>query len=176
MTDAFMAEIRIVPFSFAPTGWAFCDGQHLSISQNSALYSLIGTSYGGDGITNFALPDLQGSLPVGAGQGAALSNYDVGQAGGVPYVTLTEQQVPQHTHTVTATQSPGTANSPVGAIWAEPRYGRVAEKAYTIDTPDTQMSPGAFSSVGENLPHNNLPPYLALNFIICLVGIYPPRS
>jgi microcystin-dependent protein len=171
-----MAEIRIVPFNFAPIGWAFCDGQLMSIAQNSALFSLLGFTYGGDGKTTFALPDLQGSLPVGAGQGASLGNYDVGQTGGEASVALTEQQIPSHTHVVSATNGPGSTNSPVGASWAEPRYGRVTENAFSLATPDTQLSPSAFSSAGQGWPHNNMPPYLSLNFIICLVGTYPPRS
>lgn len=173
MADAFMAEIRIVPFTYAPTGWAFCDGQLLSISQNTTLFSLLGDVYGGDGQLTFALPDLRGSLPVGVGQGATLSNYDIGQTGGVASLPLTEQQIPPHSHTVKAANAPGDTNSPVAATWATPRYGRAAETAYTLDTPDTQLSASAFASVGRTLPHNNLPPYLALNFIICVQGTVP---
>ncbi|MDT4943135.1 MAG: hypothetical protein QOJ34_3224, partial [Pseudonocardiales bacterium] len=143
-------------------------------NQNTALFSLLGNAYGGDGKSNFALPDFRGVLPVGAGQGASLGNYDVGQTGGAGSVALTEQQIPYHTHFVSATDGPGSTNSPVGASWAEPRYGRVTEKAYTLATPDTHLSTSAFSSVGQNQPHNNMPPYLALNFIICLTGIFPP--
>jgi microcystin-dependent protein len=175
MTDAFTAEIRIVPFTFAPPGWAFCDGQLLYITQNADLFSLIGNFYGGDGRTTFAVPDLRGSLPVGVGQGATLSNYDIGQTGGAAAVGLTVQQIPAHTHMVKAANAPGDANSPIAAAWASPRYGRVTEKAYAQGTADTQLSPSAIASVGQNHTHNNLPPYLALNFIICLQGTYPPR-
>jgi microcystin-dependent protein len=176
MADAFTAEIRIVPYTFAPTGWAFCDGQLLAITQNAGLYSLIGNFYGGDGQTTFALPDLRGSLPVGVGQGATLSNYDIGQTGGAAAVALTEQQIPVHTHTVAASTAAGDTNSPVAATWASPRYGRVTEKAYASGTGDTQLSAAAFASVGLGHAHNNLPPYLALNFIICLGGTFPPRT
>jgi microcystin-dependent protein len=176
LEDAFTAEIRIVPYSFAPSGWAFCDGQLLNISQNMALYSLLGNYYGGDGTSTFALPNFRGSVPVGAGQGPSLENYGLGQTGGAGSVALTEQQIPYHTHFVSAADGPGSTNSPVDASWAEPRYGRVTEKAYSLGTPDTHLSTSAFSSVGQNQPHNNMPPYLALNFIICLTGTFPPQQ
>jgi microcystin-dependent protein len=173
MTDAFTGEIRIVPFNYAPDGWVVCNGQLLSITAFPTLFTVLGTKYGGDGITTFALPDLRGSLPIGMGQGPTLSSYDIGQSGGLSAVAITEQQIPQHSHVVSASVVTGETNSPIAATWASPRYGRVQEKAYTLDAPNTQLSPSAFASVGQNLPHNNLPPYLVLNFIICLDGILP---
>jgi microcystin-dependent protein len=176
MTDAFVGEIRIVGFNFAPRNWALCDGQLLAVAQNSSLFSLIGTFYGGDGRSTFALPDLQGSLPVGTGQGDQLSAYAVGQTGGAASVALTESQIPAHRHTVSAAERLGSNNAPAGGLWAQPRYGRVGEMAYTLASPDVQLNPAAFAGGGGNQPHNNLPPYLALNFIICLAGVFPPRS
>ena len=177
MSDPFVAEIRVFAFNFAPQGWALCDGQILPISQNTALFSLLGTTYGGDGKSTFALPNLQGSMPIGPGQGAVLSNYyDLGQRGGAAAVSLLSMEIPSHTHTVSAAMGPGTTNAPGGNIWAGPRFGRAAELAFaTPGSPVVAMSPQAISSVGGQ-PHNNLPPYVTLNFCIALQGIYPPRS
>jgi len=174
MSDAFIGEIRMVPFNFAPRGWAFCDGQLVPIGMNTALFSLLGTTYGGDGRSTFALPDLQGSFPVHPGRGPGLTERQLGERGGAESVELTESQLPVHTHTVQATAALGTVNSPANAIWAEPRYGRAVEAAYAGSAGVT-MSPEAMSSVGGNQPHNNLPPYTVVNFIIAMEGLYPSR-
>ncbi|TFB75339.1 phage tail protein [Cryobacterium glaciale] len=175
MSDPFVGEIRIVPFNFAPKNWALCNGQLLPLSQNIALFSLLGTTYGGNGSSTFALPDLQGSIPMHQAQGPGLSWRQLGEKAGDDSVTLTEAQMPAHTHTIQATAAAGTVNSPSNAIWAEPRYGRSTEKAYAASAGVT-MSPAALSTAGSSQPHNNLPPYLVVNFIIALQGIFPPRQ
>jgi microcystin-dependent protein len=174
--DPFVAEIRIFPFNFAPKGWAFCDGQILSISQNTALFSLIGTMYGGDGISTFALPNFQGAAPLQAGQGPGLSLYDQGQTGGQPTVTLLPSQIPSHQHSAVAnTGDPVTVN-PANQTWSVPGAERGLNLYHSNAGAAPQMSPQALSTSGGNLPHNNMPPYLALNFCIALQGVYPPRS
>jgi microcystin-dependent protein len=177
MSDQFVGEIRIFGFNFAPTGWALCDGQLLPISQNTALFSLLGTYYGGNGTSNFALPNLQGSAPLQQGQGPGLSPYDLGQVGGEPTVTLLTNQIPAHTHTPGCLNGAGTSNSPAGHILASAMVGRQGESRYTAG-PGTSpnMSPQALQLTGGNLPHNNMPPYLTVNFCIALQGIYPSRS
>ncbi len=177
MSDPFVAEIRIVGFTFAPTGWATCDGQLLPISQNTALFSLLGTTYGGDGRSNFALPNLQGSAPLQAGQGNGLTLRDLGEIGGEQTVTLLTSEIPAHTHTVHANTGTGQVD-PSGNVWGEAGSQRPAPNFYTPRVPakDVSMSPGAVSAAGGNLPHNNMPPYLGLTFIIALQGIFPARS
>jgi len=174
MADPFVAEIRIFPFNFAPKGWAFCDGQLLSISQNTALFSLLGTTYGGNGKTTFALPDLQGSAPihVGANQpGPGLSLYDLGETGGTDTVTLLLSETPTHTHNITAqTIDQGDNRIP------SPTLNLGNTQMYSNANPDSTMDPAALSLYGNNQPHNNLQPYLTLNFNIALQGVYPPRS
>jgi microcystin-dependent protein len=173
MADPFVAEIRIFPFNFAPKGWAFCDGQLLPISQNTALFSLLGTTYGGDGKSTFALPDLQGSAPihVGAAQpGPGLSVYDLGETGGVDNVTLLLSETPSHTHNITAqTTDPGDNRIPAPQL----NLGNTA--IYSGSNPTATMDPSATSLYGNSQPHNNLMPYLTLNFNIALQGIYPQR-
>lgn len=171
MSDAFVAEIRIFPFNFAPRGWAFCNGQLLPISQNTALFSLVGTYYGGDGRTTFGLPNLQGRGAVGVGQGPGLSRYDVGQNGGVETVTLLKTEIPAHSHTLNATASATTGN-PTGAALAPPAGGQLE---YRMPGNIAPMAADSLVSVG-GAPHNNLQPYLTLNFCIALQGIYPPRA
>jgi len=173
--DPFVAEIRIFPFNFAPLGWAFCDGQLLPLSQNTALFSLLGTFYGGDGKSNFALPNLQGSSPMHAGQGPGLSVRDVGQTGGVDYVTLLESEIPAHNHSVNAKLA-GTAADPNGLVWGNPG-GRPAPNffATSVGTPQI-MHPSSVAVSGGSQPHNNLMPYLTLSFCIALQGVFPPRS
>jgi microcystin-dependent protein len=175
MSDPFVAEIRMVPFNFAPRGWALCDGQLLPLSQNTALFSLLGTQYGGNGQTNFALPDLRGCSPMHHGQGPGLSLRFIGERGGSATVTLLASEMPQHNHAVAARSVNGTVNDPSGAVWAKARVGRANENRYAA-TPDTTMAPNAFGPSGSNAPHNNQQPYLTLNFIIALQGVYPPRS
>jgi microcystin-dependent protein len=176
MSDQFVAEIRIFAGNFAPSGWALCNGQLLPISQNTALFSLLGTNYGGDGTSNFALPNLQGSAPVNQGQGAGLSQYFVGEAGGVQSVTLLQSEMPAHSHIPQAvTGADGDQVSPVNHVWSKARYGRQGASMYSAAGPQ-QMGPGAIPIVGGSQPHNNLMPYLTLNFIIALQGIFPPRN
>jgi microcystin-dependent protein len=176
MSDPFVAEIRIFPFNFAPTGWAFCNGQLLPISQNTALFSLLGTYYGGDGKSNFALPDMQGNAPMQQGQGAGLSQRFLGEMGGEDSVTLLQTEIPVHTHQMMATDQPGQLEAPNNtAILARSAGGF----AYSTTYSGGQVANMAFQALapyGGSLPHNNLQPYLTLNFCIALQGVYPPRS
>lgn len=171
MSDQFVAEIRIVGFNFAPTGWAFCNGQLMPISQNTALFSLLGTYYGGDGKSNFALPNLQGSAPMQQGQGPGLSLRSLGETGGEQNVTLLNSEIPSHTHQANGLSSAGASSpSPAGNVWARTR-------ALLYNTSQNTTMAGQVTTVsGSSLPHNNLPPYLVLNYIIALQGIYPPRT
>jgi len=176
MSNPFLAEIRIFTGNFAPKGWALCDGQLMSISQNTALFSLLGTTYGGDGKSNFALPNLQGSAPMQAGQGPGLSLRDLGEAAGEQTVTLLQTEMPAHSHTVQAVSGGNGTQSPANAIWAG--GGRGAPPIYTPSVPaqNVQMSPFATSIAGGNQPHNNMPPFLGLTFIIALQGVFPARN
>jgi microcystin-dependent protein len=183
MSDQFLAEIRIFPFNFAPIGWAQCNGQIMSISQNTALFSLLGTNYGGNGQSTFGLPNFQGAVPINQGQGPGLSLYDVGQTGGSTNVTLLQNQIATHTHLVNADQDPATSNSPAGqifmrGIWGTPPADGGVALYSTLATGDTLSSFNllAIGPAGGTQPHNNLMPYLALNFCIALSGIFPPRS
>jgi microcystin-dependent protein len=180
MADPFVAEIRIFPFDFAPINWALCAGQILSISQNAALFSLIGTYYGGDGRSNFGLPDLRGNVPVGQGQGAGLSLYEVGEMGGSPTVALLDANNPVHNHSVNATTNNASTTDPTNNVYAAGVFGtRGAEKAinlYTTAAPGPTLKSTALNSAGGNQSHNNMMPYLVLNFCICMVGVYPSRS
>ncbi|MEA3009707.1 MAG: hypothetical protein QOJ91_1399 [Sphingomonadales bacterium] len=176
--DPFVAEIRIVPFNFAPKGWAFCDGQLLPLSQNTALFALLGTTYGGDGKSTFALPNLQGSAAMHPGQGPGLSLRDLGEMGGEQSVTLLVSEMPVHTHTMNATTSPSTTTLPASNTSLGRSVGGSFYKA-NVPTPYgalTQMAPQALPPAGGSLPHNNLQPYLTLNYILALQGVFPPRS
>lgn len=174
MADPFVAEIRIFPFNFAPKGWAFCDGQLMPISQNTALFSLLGTTYGGDGKSNFALPDMQGNAPMHPGQGPGLSLHDLGESGGSETETLLEPEIPAHSHAMMASTQPGEDPSP-GANEALARS--IGASLYqTTTTPFVPMSVNAVTPAGGDQPHNNLMPYLTLNFCIALQGVFPPRS
>lgn len=173
MSDPFVAEIRIFPFNFAPKGWAFCDGQIMPISQNTALFSLLGTTYGGDGKTTFALPNLQGSAPVHQGQGPGLSNYFEGQTGGAETITLLQSELPAHAHQVIGASGSG-PTSPAGNTWGS-LPGRTPPPEYADGSPNVLMG-NTLSPAGGGLPHNNMQPYLTLNFCIALQGIFPPRS
>ncbi|HTX93255.1 MAG TPA: tail fiber protein [Anaerolineales bacterium] len=175
MSNPFVAEIRIFGFNFAPTGWAQCNGQILPISQNTALFSLLGTTYGGDGKSNFGLPNFQGSAPLGSGQGAGLSIRDLGETGGEDAVTLLTTEMPIHTHQVNAFSGAGTSHDPTGNVWASAQVLRQGQNLYGTAGGAT-MSPQALSPNGGNLPHNNLMPYLVLNFCIAMQGVFPPRS
>lgn len=178
--NPFVAEVRIFPFNFAPKGWAFCNGQILAISQNTALFSLLGTTYGGDGKSTFALPNLQGSVPIhtGASQGPGLSFYALGEQSGAQSVTLLQSEIPAHSHgTPQAAATSGVA-TPANAAWGSALKGHGSLYGMTaVDSSDkVTMSPSALSAVGGSQPHNNMPPYLALNFCIALQGVFPPRS
>lgn len=172
MSDPFVAEIRMFAGNFAPTGWAQCNGQLLPISQNTALFSLLGTFYGGDGKSTFALPNLQGSAPLGQGQGAGLSAYFLGQQSGTPFVTLIQSEMPSHTHTAFAKTSLGNSQTPADQTWA----GSNNAKQYVNTAPNTQMAFQALSIAGGSQPHNNMPSYLVVTFIIAMQGVFPPRG
>jgi microcystin-dependent protein len=176
MSSPFVAEIRIWACNFAPTGWAQCNGQLLPISQNTALFSLLGTFYGGDGKSTFALPNLEGSVPIhvgGSQPGPGLSNYSLGQQGGSETVTLLQSEIPAHGHSLNASKSDATDRVPTGKLPANGLGGIVA---YAAPGALTQFSPNALGPTGGDLPHNNLMPYLVLNFCIALQGVFPPRS
>jgi microcystin-dependent protein len=173
--DPFVAEIRIFPFNFAPKGWAFCDGQLLPISQNTALFSLLGTTYGGDGKSTFALPDLQGRVPVHPGQGPGLSLRDLGEQGGSDTVTLLESEIPAHTHALAASAAAGFARSPSGELFAN-ESGGVNSYAALAGAPTALLAAAACAPAGGDQPHNNLAPYLVFSFCIALQGVYPPRT
>jgi microcystin-dependent protein len=169
--DPFIAEVRIFPFDFAPKGWAFCNGQILPLSQNTALFSLLGTTYGGNGQTNFALPNLQGSVPIHPGQGPGLSSYALGDTGGSDSVTLLLSEIPAHDHLVQVSEVDGNSPDPANHMLAD-------ADVYVPSTasPMTQLSPQALAPSGGDQPHNNLMPYLTMNFCIALQGVFPPHS
>jgi len=173
MADPFVAEIRIFPFNFAPKGWAFCDGQLLPLSQNTALFSLLGTTYGGDGKSTFALPDLQGRAPMHPGQGPGLSLHDLGEEGGSTTVTLLQSEIAAHSHTARAdTVDPADTNVPSpSASFALSTGGTLYQTSS-----NTQLAPEALAPAGGDQPHNNMQPYLTLNFNIALQGVFPPRG
>jgi microcystin-dependent protein len=171
--DPFVAEIRIFPFNFAPKGWAFCDGQILPLSQNTALFSLLGTTYGGDGKTTFALPDMQGNAPMHPGQGPGLSLHDLGETGGSDTVTLLETEIPSHNHALNVSAADATDQQAGGELYA----GGVGGIAfYGVPGPLTSVSASTIAPAGGSQPHNNLQPYLTLNFCIALQGVFPPRT
>jgi microcystin-dependent protein len=174
MTNPFVAEIRIFPFNFAPTGWATCDGQILPLSQNTALFSLLGTTYGGDGKSTFALPDMQGNAPMFYGQGAGLSLHDLGESGGSQTVTLLESEIPVHSHTMSGeSQVNGNKSGPSSAA----TFGRSAGGTlYQTANDGTIMAAGVVAPAGGDQPHNNMQPYITLNFCIALQGVFPPRT
>jgi microcystin-dependent protein len=179
--NPFIGQITLFPFNFAPVGWALCEGQLLPISQYTALFSLLGTYYGGNGVSNFALPDLRGRVPIGQGQGPGLSPYVIGGAQGVETVTLLASQSPAHSHAFPAFSSSATTNAPGGALTAEGKSeGRGASpiNAYApLQTGTaTMLAPGQVGASGGGQPHNNLQPYLTLNWCIALQGVYPARS
>lgn len=171
MSDQYLGEIRMFSGNYAPQGWALCNGQMLQISQNEALYSLIKTNYGGDGTSTFALPDLQGRVAVHMGTNPNTGTaYPIGQKAGTETVTLTEAQLPSHTHTVSAQQLAGTSASPANNVWATS-----TKNVYSKAAPNGVMDSGVISSVGGNQAHDNVMPFTTLTFIIALQGIYPTK-
>lgn len=171
MSQPFIGEIRMVSFNFAPRGWAFCDGQLLSIQQNAALFSLLGTFYGGNGINNFGLPDIRGSTPLHVGNGGG-GSYVVGQRGGEVAHTLVQFELPAHVHGMQGTSRPGTATTPANNVLAAHRggYANVADGSLVA------LAPQAAAAFGGSQPHSNQSPYLVVNFVIALVGIFPSRN
>jgi microcystin-dependent protein len=189
MSDQFLAEIRIFPFNFPPTGWAFCDGQLMPISQNTALFSLLGTYYGGDGKSTFALPDMQGNAPMQTGQGQGLSERFLGEMSGSETVTLLQSEIPFHTHTLSGSDADATTDNPtIGpdpmtpapqlpakGLWNNGTAGGLVG-AYSTNSPgNAMMAFNALSLAGGSLPHNNMQPYLTHNFCIALQGVFPQR-
>jgi len=173
MSDQFVAEIRIFPFNFPPTGWAFCDGQLMPISQNTALFSLLGTTYGGDGKSTFALPDMQGNAPMQPGQGQGLSLRDLGEIGGTESVSLLVSEIPLHTHQLRASTDDGDLKAPTATrSLARSIGGSVYAPAASTQVP---LAFQALPPAGGGLPHSNMQPYLTLNFCIALQGIFPQR-
>lgn len=172
MSEPFVGEIRMFAGSFAPRGWAFCDGQLLAVSQNDALFSLLGTVYGGDGRTTFGLPDARGRLPIHAGVGLGLRNRPLGSKGGEESVTVLQSQLPQHTHEFNASTITATATSPTGAALAV----GVGVNSLSETVQHTDMASTMFASSGDTRSHSNLMPALCVNFIISLFGIYPSRT
>jgi microcystin-dependent protein len=181
MADPFVAEIRIFPFTFPPRGWAFCNGQIMPISQNTALFSLLGTFYGGDGQSTFALPDMQGNAPMHPGQGPGLSLHVLGETGGTPFVSLLQSEIPSHTHVPQVSTTAATSNQGTNMVVGAARYddgqgttGDVSTFSANVNNPLVQLSPFALALAGGAQPHNNMQPYLTLNFCIALQGIFPP--
>jgi len=166
----------MVGFNFAPMGWATCSGQVLNISQNTALFSLLGTTYGGDGRSNFALPNLQAAAPMGYGNGSGLSQRTWGQVGGEYTVPLQTTQIAAHNHGVNCISGAGSSNSPANAVWAAEKGDRVPPPLYAAAATNVNMNPADIAIAGGNQPHNNLPPFLSVLFIIALQGIFPPRN
>jgi microcystin-dependent protein len=169
MSDPYLGEIRLVPYNFAPRGWAFCSGQILSIAQNTALFSLLGTTYGGNGQTTFALPDLRGRVPVSSGQGPGLSNITLGEQAGTETVTLNQGQMPAHGHLAGASNAAATGSRPGNSVPA-------AGGAYAASSDGTTLNPAFIQNSGGSQPFGIRPPYLGLNFIIALEGIFPSRN
>ena len=174
MADPFVAEIRIFPFNFAPRGWAWCDGQLLPLSQNTALFSLLGTTYGGNGKSNFALPDLQGRAPMHPGQGPGLSLHDLGETGGSETVSLLESEIPSHSHVLRCSSDDGDLKAPSpNRVLGRSTGGFLYQNSAAGIQP---MSPNGLAPAGGDQPHNNMQPYLTFYFNIALQGVFPPRT
>jgi microcystin-dependent protein len=173
MAQPYIGEIRIFAGNFAPAGWAFCDGQLIPISENDALFTLIGTTYGGDGQETFALPNLQSRIPIHQGKGTDGVTYMLAEAAGTETVTLTTQQIPSHNHAMLANQNTGTSANPQGNV-LDQMSGAIL--VYKDQAPGVAMSPRAIGPIGGSQPHNNFQPYLCLNFIISLFGIFPSQT
>ncbi|MEW6021172.1 MAG: tail fiber protein [Pseudomonadota bacterium] len=169
MSDAYLGEIRAISFNFPLKGWAFCNGQQLPINQNQALFALLGTTYGGNGQTTFALPDLRSRMPVHFGNG-----FTLGQAGGEQAHTLTQAEMPQHTHVLEANTGLATSASPAGALLG--KKGRLGRDVFAPAGNLTSLHPASVTSAGGNQPHDNMQPFLTLNFVIALTGIFPSQN
>jgi microcystin-dependent protein len=169
MATPFIGQISMFGGNFAPRSWAFCNGQIQTIAQNTALFSILGTTYGGNGQTTFALPDLRGRVPIHPGQGPGLSNYSLGQQGGTETVTLITQQIPAHNHSLVGNNTAANDNLPNGNALAD-------SAIYTNAAPNAQMNAASIGNTGGNQPHPNIQPYLCINFIIALSGIFPSRN
>jgi microcystin-dependent protein len=179
MSEPFLGEIRMTGFGFVPTGWAFCNGQILPISQNAALFSLLGTNFGGNGTSTFALPDLQGRVPINWGNGLGLNQYTIGENGGVESVILTQNQMPGHNHQINCvSNSNATSPKPSGQYPGDVVSSAALTKvdAYSTNPPDSTMNPATVAPIGGSQSHPNIQPYLCVTFIISLVGIYPSRN
>ena len=178
--DAYVGEIRLFPFTFAPRNWLLCQGQLLAIRQNTALFSLLGTNFGGDGRTSFGLPNLQGQVVVGTGQGPGLSNYVVGQTGGTAGVALSMSQMPSHNHSFNVDTTDGVAGTvSSGAQLAKAAKGgkesQTLANLYNATSPNTTLAPTTLTFTGAGTSHNNLQPYLTSNYCICISGVFPQR-
>jgi microcystin-dependent protein len=171
MSQPYLGQIAVFGFNFNPRGYALCNGQLLPINQNQALFSLLGTTYGGNGIQTFALPNLQSRVAVGAGQGPGLSSYSLGQVGGEENHTLLQSEMPQHVHALQASNVAGATPSPSGASLAQP-----STKMYSTATSLTALAPASIATAGGSQPHSNIQPYLIINFCIALQGIFPSRN
>jgi microcystin-dependent protein len=176
MANPFVGEMRIVGFNFAPLGWALCNGQLMSISQNTALFSILGTSFGGDGRSTFGLPNMQGSAPMSTGNGSGLTPRVLGENGGTFAVSLLQTNLPSHNHSAACLGAGGTTGSPAGAVWADDGSGRGIPLYATTAGTSPAMTSAALKITGGSATHNNLPPFLGLYFIIALQGIYPSRG
>ncbi len=175
MADPFVAEIRIFPFNFAPRGWAWCDGQLMPVAQNTALFSLLGTNYGGDGLNTFALPNLQGRAPMHPGQGPGLSLHTLGETGGSDNVTLLQSEIPSHSHTLRSSVEDGTQGTLSNGVTLSTSTGGTLYHS-TTNTNLVSMSPQALAPAGGSAPHNNMQPYLTFYFCIALQGVFPARN
>jgi microcystin-dependent protein len=179
MDSPFLGTISLFAGNFAPSGWALCNGQIISIAQNQALFSILGTMYGGDGVTTFGLPNLQGRAPIHWGQGAGLTNRVIGEASGSENVTLLNSEMPQHNHMVSASTTTATLDTPTGnvlAVSSDPGAGGAPLNFIAPASANTTMAPGTITPAGNSQPHNNMQPYLAVTYIIALAGIYPSRG
>lgn len=170
--EPFIGEIRLFAGNFAPRGWALCNGQLLPISQYTALFAILGTTYGGDGRVTFALPDLRGRAPIHAGQGPGLSNRRLGQRGGQEDVTLAVEELPPHSHQAVGSANRTSSTTPAGSVWGS--TGRT--RLYAAPGAPANMSPAAIANTGAGMSHENMPPYLVINYIIALQGLFPPRN
>jgi microcystin-dependent protein len=180
MSEPFLGEIRMVGWNFAANGWAFCNGQLMPINQYQALFSLFGTTYGGDGMTTFALPNLQGRVPIHQGTGLGLSPYTIGEFSGSENITLLANQMPMHSHLMGVSNLPGAVADPTNAILAQGNSGAgrspVPVSNYVSTAATGTLAPAAIAASGGNLPHSNIQPFLCINFIIALNGIFPSRN